>query len=168
MMVGDLTYDVHLFERGHVPGVGSRRRLQEATAMVNKIRERIPGLVVLPAHDPGAAERLAQATGETLPAGAHPQPMTAPAKTSTHHPTFSSRDKTAVDDCPAASRNQQPARPHARPVPAPKFRLTNRGRGRPVRHPRPRPASNRRASHPPSWPGGSHHKAFVYAPWEGF
>ena len=98
MMVGDLTYDVHLFERGHVPGVGSRRRLREATAMVNKMRERMPGLVVLPAHDPGAAERLAQATGETLPAWPILQPMTAPAKTSTHHTTFSSRDKTAVDE----------------------------------------------------------------------
>jgi N-acyl homoserine lactone hydrolase len=64
MMVGDLTYDVHLFEHGHVPGVGKRRQLQEATAMVNKMRERMPDLVVLAAHDPGAADRLAQATGQ--------------------------------------------------------------------------------------------------------
>ena len=63
MMVGDLTYDVHLFEHGHVPGVGNRRRLQEATAMVNKMRERMPDLVVLAAHDPSAADRLARATG---------------------------------------------------------------------------------------------------------
>ena len=69
LMVGELTYDVHLFEQGHVPGVGSRRRLRETTALVNKIRERIPDLVILPAHDPAAAERLAQATGETLSAG---------------------------------------------------------------------------------------------------
>jgi N-acyl homoserine lactone hydrolase len=62
LMVGDLTYDVHLFEHGHVPGVGKRRRLQEATAMVNKMRERMPDLVVLAAHDPGAADRLARAT----------------------------------------------------------------------------------------------------------
>jgi hypothetical protein len=32
MMVGDLTYDAHLLETGHVPGVGSRRRLRETTA----------------------------------------------------------------------------------------------------------------------------------------
>jgi hypothetical protein len=25
LLVGDLTYDVHVFEKGHVPGVGSRR-----------------------------------------------------------------------------------------------------------------------------------------------
>ena len=29
MMVGDLTYDAHLLQIGHVPGVGSRDRLRE-------------------------------------------------------------------------------------------------------------------------------------------
>ena len=32
--------------------------------MVNKMRQQHPGLVILPAHDPGAASRLAQATGQ--------------------------------------------------------------------------------------------------------
>jgi glyoxylase-like metal-dependent hydrolase (beta-lactamase superfamily II) len=64
MMVGDLTYDAHLLETGHVPGVGSRRHLRETTAAVNEIRQRYPDLVILPAHDPGAASRLAQATGQ--------------------------------------------------------------------------------------------------------
>ena len=63
IMVGDVTYDAHLPEAGHVPGVGSRRRLREATAMINKMRQQYPGLVILPAHDPEAAGRLAQATG---------------------------------------------------------------------------------------------------------
>jgi N-acyl homoserine lactone hydrolase len=62
MMVGDLTYDAHLLEAGHVPGVGSRRHLRAATAMVNKMRQQYPGLVILPAHDPGAADRLARVT----------------------------------------------------------------------------------------------------------
>jgi N-acyl homoserine lactone hydrolase len=66
MMVGDLTYDVHLMEHGHVPGVGSRRRLREATALINQMRQLYPGLVVLPAHDPGAADRLARATGHLV------------------------------------------------------------------------------------------------------
>ena len=64
IMVGDLTYDAHLLQAGHVPGVGSRRRLAEATAMINTMRQQHPGLVILPAHDPGAASRLAQATGQ--------------------------------------------------------------------------------------------------------
>jgi N-acyl homoserine lactone hydrolase len=65
LMVGDLTYDVHVLEEGHVPGVGSRRRLREATATVNRIRRRMPDLVILPAHDPGASDRLAKANGHT-------------------------------------------------------------------------------------------------------
>ena len=64
MMVGDVTYDADLLEAGHVPGVGSRRGLREATTMINTLRQRNPGLVILPAHDPGAASRLAQATGQ--------------------------------------------------------------------------------------------------------
>jgi glyoxylase-like metal-dependent hydrolase (beta-lactamase superfamily II) len=63
-MVGDLTYDVHVFDEGHVPGVGNRRRLRAAAAMVRSLRERMPDLVILPAHDPGAADRLARATGQ--------------------------------------------------------------------------------------------------------
>ena len=64
LMVGDLTYDVHLLEEAHVPGVGSKRRLRRTTAMVNQLRHNYPDLVILPAHDPGAAARLAKATGQ--------------------------------------------------------------------------------------------------------
>jgi glyoxylase-like metal-dependent hydrolase (beta-lactamase superfamily II) len=64
LMVGDLTYDIHEFEKGHVPGVGSRRRLRASAAMVKALRKKMPDLVILPAHDPGAAGRLAQATGQ--------------------------------------------------------------------------------------------------------
>jgi N-acyl homoserine lactone hydrolase len=64
LLVGDLSYDAHLLEAGHVPGVGNRRRLREVTAMVNQLSRHYPGLAVLPAHDPGAADRLAQATGQ--------------------------------------------------------------------------------------------------------
>jgi len=53
------------FRAGHdLFGDGSRRRLREATAMINTMRQRDPGLAILPAHDPGAASRLAQATGQ--------------------------------------------------------------------------------------------------------
>jgi N-acyl homoserine lactone hydrolase len=60
-LVGDLTYDVHLLERGQVPGVGDRRLLRRSTAMLNQLRQANPGLVVLATHDPGAAAALAQA-----------------------------------------------------------------------------------------------------------
>ena len=60
-LVGDLTYDVHLLDRGHVPGVGNRRVLRRSTAMMNQLRRATPGLVVLPTHDPGATDALAVA-----------------------------------------------------------------------------------------------------------
>jgi N-acyl homoserine lactone hydrolase len=65
LMVGDLTYDVHVLKEGHVPGVGNRRRLRQASALVNAMRQQMPDLVILPAHDPGAAARLALATSQS-------------------------------------------------------------------------------------------------------
>lgn len=62
VMVGDVTYDAALLEVGHVPGVGERRQLADSTEKINKLRQRNPGLVVLAAHDPGAASSLAEAT----------------------------------------------------------------------------------------------------------
>ncbi|MGH4006656.1 MAG: MBL fold metallo-hydrolase [Pseudonocardiaceae bacterium] len=63
LMVGDLTYDVALLTAGDLPGVGDKHQMRKATAMVNALRTTHPGLVVLPAHDPGAAQRLADALG---------------------------------------------------------------------------------------------------------
>jgi glyoxylase-like metal-dependent hydrolase (beta-lactamase superfamily II) len=58
-MVGDITYDVHRMEHLEVPGVGDRDELRETTRKVLALRAVYPDLVVLPAHDPGAADRLA-------------------------------------------------------------------------------------------------------------
>jgi N-acyl homoserine lactone hydrolase len=60
-LVGDLTYDVHLLDRAHVPGVGNRRLLRRSTATLNQLRQANPGLVVLATHDPGAAAALSAA-----------------------------------------------------------------------------------------------------------
>jgi N-acyl homoserine lactone hydrolase len=65
-LVGDLTYDVHLLERGRVPGVGDRRQLRHSTAMVNQLRANHPGLVVLATHDPSAAAALAGAEADPV------------------------------------------------------------------------------------------------------
>lgn len=61
LMVGDLTYADDLLADGKLPGVGDKRQMATATQMVNSLRETLPGLVVLPAHDPGAGARLAAA-----------------------------------------------------------------------------------------------------------
>jgi len=61
LMVGDLSYDDMLLSAGRLPGVGNKRQMRTATQMVNELRRTLPGLVVLPAHDPTAGARLAAA-----------------------------------------------------------------------------------------------------------
>ncbi len=61
LMVGDLTYDDRLLDAGQLPGVGDKKQMRRAVRMVNELRANLPGLVVLPAHDPGAAARLREA-----------------------------------------------------------------------------------------------------------
>ena len=58
LMVGDLTYEAGLLERRQLPGVGDRGQLTHTTDRVLALAEHLPGLVILPAHDPTAAQRL--------------------------------------------------------------------------------------------------------------
>jgi len=58
LLAGDLTYGAEILRRGQLPGVGNRRRLAESTRKILALAEQQPGLVVLPAHDPTAAQRL--------------------------------------------------------------------------------------------------------------
>jgi glyoxylase-like metal-dependent hydrolase (beta-lactamase superfamily II) len=58
LLVGDLTYEAALLERRQFPGVGNRGQLAETTGKVLALADRMPGLVILPAHDPTAAVRL--------------------------------------------------------------------------------------------------------------
>ena len=58
LLAGDVTYGVELLGRGQLPGAGNRRQLAESTRKVLALAARQPDLVVLPAHDPTAAQRL--------------------------------------------------------------------------------------------------------------
>ena len=58
LLAGDLTYGAEILQRGQLPGVGNRRRLAESSRKVLALAGQQPGLVVLPAHDPAAAQRL--------------------------------------------------------------------------------------------------------------
>ena len=58
LLAGDLTYGAEILQRGQLPGVGKRRLLAESSRQVLALRQQQPGLVVLPAHDPTAAQRL--------------------------------------------------------------------------------------------------------------
>jgi N-acyl homoserine lactone hydrolase len=58
LLAGDLTYGAEILQRGQLPGVGNRRRLADSSHKVLALAQQQPGLVVLPAHDPTAAQRL--------------------------------------------------------------------------------------------------------------
>ena len=68
LLVGDLTYDVHAFERGLAGGVGSQRQLRRTRDKVLALRGNNPELQILAAHDPAAAGLLdaAQAVAHDL------------------------------------------------------------------------------------------------------
>ena len=71
LMVGDLTYNDDLLADGALPGVGNKRQMRTAARMVNQLRVSMSGLVVLPAHDPNAAARLAAALNTNLTVDGH-------------------------------------------------------------------------------------------------
>jgi N-acyl homoserine lactone hydrolase len=58
LLAGDLTYGAEILRRGQLPGVGRRQLLAESTRKVLALQQQQPGLVVLPTHDPTAAQRL--------------------------------------------------------------------------------------------------------------
>jgi N-acyl homoserine lactone hydrolase len=58
LLVGDLTYGAELLLGGQVPGVGGRKQLVGTTRRVLALKETMPDLVILPAHDPTAFQRL--------------------------------------------------------------------------------------------------------------
>lgn len=62
LLVGDLCYGLELLERCQLPGTGDKKELRASYAKVLALKERMPDLVILPAHDPGAAEALRKAT----------------------------------------------------------------------------------------------------------
>jgi N-acyl homoserine lactone hydrolase len=58
LLVGDLTYDARLLADAEVPGAGDKRQMRHTVGMVNALRRSHPGLVILAAHDPNAADLL--------------------------------------------------------------------------------------------------------------
>jgi N-acyl homoserine lactone hydrolase len=64
LLVGDLTYDAIGMEHGEVPGLGSRKHVQRSIEAVLELKRKTPGLVILAAHDPKAADMLANSNPE--------------------------------------------------------------------------------------------------------
>ena len=61
LFVGDVTYDTALLFAGRIPGVGNKAGLRETTRRINQLATRHPGMPILSAHDPAAAQLLASA-----------------------------------------------------------------------------------------------------------
>lgn len=59
LLIGDLAYERDMLLNDRVPGIGDASTLRASYAKVRALRERLPELVILPAHDPAAAAALA-------------------------------------------------------------------------------------------------------------
>jgi hypothetical protein len=60
--VADLTYEVELLKRDVVPGTGDSETLLASYAKVRRLKERLPGLVIVASHDFRASDAVSQAT----------------------------------------------------------------------------------------------------------
>ena len=63
LLVGDLTYEAALLEKDITPGIGDAAELRRSYAKVRHLKEQLPDLVIVPAHDFAAADAIARATG---------------------------------------------------------------------------------------------------------
>ncbi len=61
LLIGDLTYAEALLQRDQFPAIGNRAQLRQSFAKVRALKARLPDLVILPAHDSSAAEKLRDA-----------------------------------------------------------------------------------------------------------
>lgn len=59
LLVADLTYEAELLMKDQVPGTGDAAQLRSSFAKVRDLKKQLPDLVILPSHDPAAAEALA-------------------------------------------------------------------------------------------------------------
>tara|TARA_R110002073_G_scaffold47016_2_gene127887 strand:+ start:2017 stop:2274 length:258 start_codon:yes stop_codon:yes gene_type:complete len=63
LLVGDLTYEAGLIEQGVVAGMGNKGTSPAIFEKVRRLKEPLPGLVIVDSHDPGAGGALLHATG---------------------------------------------------------------------------------------------------------
>lgn len=59
LLAGDLTYGLDMLMNDQVPGLGDKTQLRACFAKVRALRQQLPDLLVLPAHDPKSVEALA-------------------------------------------------------------------------------------------------------------
>lgn len=62
LFTGDLTYEIDLLMKDQVPGLGDPKALRDSFAKVRALRDKLPDLVILAAHDPAVFDAI-QALG---------------------------------------------------------------------------------------------------------
>lgn len=62
LLVGDLTYEARLLDQDRTSGTGDPAVLRASFAKVRNLKDRLPGLVIVPSHDFSAAADIARAT----------------------------------------------------------------------------------------------------------
>lgn len=69
LLIADLAFELDMLMNDQLPGVGEDfEAMRDSYARVRALRERLPGLVILPSHDMGTAARLDDATNSHAPA----------------------------------------------------------------------------------------------------
>ncbi|QUR68136.1 MBL fold metallo-hydrolase [Mycobacterium spongiae] len=63
LLVGDLTYAEELLYRDQFPAIGDKKLLADSFAKVRALKKHLPDLVILPAHDLLAEQKLRAAAG---------------------------------------------------------------------------------------------------------
>lgn len=61
LFVGDLTYELEPLHKDQLPGIGNVEQLKDSFAKVRELEKSLPGLIVVPSHDPFAAGKLVAA-----------------------------------------------------------------------------------------------------------
>lgn len=65
LLVGDLTYEAALLEKGIMPGTGDFKTLRNSYTKVRQLKQRLPDLAIVPSHDFAANEMVSKATRTT-------------------------------------------------------------------------------------------------------
>ncbi len=58
LLIGDLTYRTEFLERFQFPGTGDKKKLRASFEKVLELKKRMPDLIILASHDPGASGAL--------------------------------------------------------------------------------------------------------------
>ena len=58
LLAGDTAYDAGVMERGVISGTGNSQQLHDTITKILELKNNLPGLAILTAHDPQAADKL--------------------------------------------------------------------------------------------------------------